>query len=120
MLLRYTVYGRAMRSDAKPHKGGRPPAAVTPDGKGEPTSLWPRLTLSMRPATSARLKALAATRCKSPWEVIEKALDDYTSRLHAEERKLVEKLTERHLPIEQQKLDKALLRRDRKPQKSEP
>ena len=83
------------KSKEQRHPPGRKPVLVEVDGKQVSTRKLPKLTISMRPATRVRLDALAAVERKSPWKVIEDALDSHTAQLPAEDRKLVEALSRR-------------------------
>jgi hypothetical protein len=61
-----------MAKRAKPR--GRPPQGL--GKKGEPARIrdYPRVLVTMRPATQARLKALAKHQDRAEWRIIDEAL----------------------------------------------
>jgi predicted RNA-binding protein Jag len=83
-----------MRSKATP-KIGRPPAGAAPDGKPEKTSEYPKLTVSIRPATKARLDAVTALEKKPAWRVVEDGITLYVGGMPAEDRRMVDAIARR-------------------------
>ena len=80
---------------AKNPKMGRPPAATALDGKPEKTSEYPKLTVSIRPATKARLDAVTAIERKPAWKVVEEGITFYVGKMPAEDRRMVETIAKR-------------------------
>ena len=78
-----------MRSKTTP-KMGRPPAGAALDGKPEKTSEYPKLTVSIRPATKAKLDAVTALEKKPAWKVVEDGITLYVDKMPAEDRRMVE------------------------------
>ena len=52
-------------------------------------------TITMRPTTKARLKALAALKNQAPWRIIEDAIAKYVETLEPKDRMAVEPLVKR-------------------------
>ena len=75
---------------SKNPKMGRPPAGTTLDGKPERTSEYPKLTVSIRPATKARLDAATAIEKKPAWKIVEEGITLYVGRMPVEDRRIVE------------------------------
>jgi hypothetical protein len=65
------------------------------DGTPEMVSRYPRLTLTMTPATRARLEAASMLTRQSAWKVVEEALVSFVERLPPEDRKAIESLARR-------------------------
>jgi hypothetical protein len=82
---------RAKRST----RAGRPPAGVGLDGQPEKTSEYPKLTVSVRPATKARLDALVALQKRPAWRIIEDAINTAIMSLSSTDRGLIEALAQR-------------------------
>ena len=76
-------------------KMGRPPAGTTTDGKPEKTSEYPKLTVSIRPTTKARLDAVTAIEKKPAWRVIEDGIGLYVDGMPAEDRRMVDAIARR-------------------------
>lgn len=53
---------------------GRPAAARKVDGKPDPTSTWPKLSISVRPPTRALLQAAATVSGVPMWRLVEDAV----------------------------------------------
>jgi hypothetical protein len=83
-----------MRSKTAP-KMGRPPAATAADGRPEKTSEYPKLTVSIRPATKATLEAVSTIDKKPAWRIVEDGLSLYVDGMLAEDRRMVEALARR-------------------------
>lgn len=80
---------------AKTPKMGRPPAGATPDGKPEKTSEYPKLTVSIRPSTKARLDAATALEKKPAWRIVEDGIMLYVDKMAPEDRRMVESIAKR-------------------------
>ena len=87
-------YSGVVRSKTDP-KLGRPPAGIAPDGKPEKTSEYPKLTVSIRPATKARLDAVTALEKKPAWRVVEDGITLYVDKLPPEDRRMVDAIARR-------------------------
>jgi hypothetical protein len=83
-----------MRSKTTP-KMGRPPAGTAPDGKPEKTSEYPKLTVSIRPATKAKLDAVVAIEKKPAWRIVEDGIGLYVDEMPAEDRRMVDAIARR-------------------------
>jgi hypothetical protein len=79
----------------KTPKMGRPPAGTTLDGKPEKTSEYPKLTVSIRPSTKARLDAATAIERKPAWRIVEEGITLYVGKMPAEDRRMVETIAKR-------------------------
>lgn len=71
-------------------KVGRPPAGAGADGKPEKTSLYPKLTVSIRQATKARLDAVTAIEKKPAWRIVEEGITLYVGEMPPEDRRMVD------------------------------
>jgi predicted transcriptional regulator len=76
---------------AKRKGRGRPPAGDT----GEEVRGYPKMTVMMKPATKAQLKALSLMTRKPAWRILDQALADYVKALPAEDRRALESLAKR-------------------------
>ncbi len=76
--------------ETPPKPRGRPPEGL--GKKGEPDRIrdYPRLLFTMRPATRARLKAIAEHEDRSEWRVVEDGIALYFERLTPKDRRAVE------------------------------
>ena len=86
-------YSWVMKS--KNPKIGRPPAATASDGKPEKTSEYPKLTVSIRPATKAVLDAATAIERKAAWRIVEEGITLYVGKMPVEDRQMVETIAKR-------------------------
>ncbi len=89
----------------RPSRPGRPPAGVGENGKPERVSKYPKLTVSMKPATKARLEAYSTLTRQPAWRIIEAALNHYLESIPADDKWAVEgmvkRMQARRLPQEQ-------------------
>ena len=67
---------------------GRPPAGDS----GEKVSGYARMTIRMKPATKARVKALCTVTKLPAWRIVEQALAGYIDNLPAEDRRAFDTL----------------------------
>ena len=74
---------------------GRPAAAKDDQGQPELTSTWPKLAVSVRPSIRSLLQAIAMMERRPAWKIVEDALRQYSERLPAEDRSIVEALARR-------------------------
>lgn len=74
---------------------GRPAAAKDDKGQPEMTSAWPKLAVSVRPSVRSLLQAVAMLERRPAWQIVEDSLRQYSERLPAEDRKIVEALARR-------------------------
>jgi hypothetical protein len=79
-----------MHMETSPKRRGRPPEGL--GKKGEPDRIrdYPRQLFTMRPATKARLKAIAEHENRSEWRVVEDSIASYFDNLTAKDRRAVE------------------------------
>jgi hypothetical protein len=84
-----------MSMETPPKRRGRPPEGL--GKKGEPDRIrdYPRLLFTMRPATKARLKAIAEYQDRSEWRVIEDSLAAYFEHLPPKDRRAVDALAKK-------------------------
>jgi len=78
-----------------PQKRGRPPEGL--GKKGEPNRIrdYPRQLFTMRPATKARLKAIAEHESRSEWRVVEDSIASYFDQMAPKDRRSVEAIVKR-------------------------
>ncbi len=74
---------------------GRPPAGRGKDGGPEKVSRYPKLTISMKPETKARLEAYATLTRQPAWRIIEEALRSYLETIPADDKWAVEGMVKR-------------------------
>jgi len=76
--------------ETSPKRRGRPPEGL--GKKGEPDRIrdYPRQLFTMRPATKARLKAIAEHENRSEWRVVEDSIASYFDHMTAKDRRAVE------------------------------
>jgi predicted transcriptional regulator len=84
--MRFAAYQTAMKNLPEPKRRGRPRGSVAGDGERQAA------TITMRPATRARLKILSALKNQPPWVIVEEAISMYIRSLEPRERGLVEPL----------------------------
>jgi hypothetical protein len=87
------MYSSDMRSKAL--KIGRPPAGTAADGKPEKTSEYPKLTVSIRPTTKAKLNAVTTLEGKPAWKIVEDGILLYVEKMPAGDRQMVESIAKR-------------------------
>jgi hypothetical protein len=76
----------------KPKKRmGRPPAGAD----GERVSDYPKLAVTVRPATRTRLNAVAAVENRPAWQIVDDAVNQYADRMPAADRRIVDALAKR-------------------------
>lgn len=70
---------------------GRPPAGED----GSFVSLYPKLTITMKTETKARLEALRSIQREPAWRIIDTALTEYFKALPLKDRKALDAIAER-------------------------
>jgi hypothetical protein len=71
------------------------PAGVDQEGKPELVSLYPKMTISMRPGTKARLEAASTLTRLPAWRIIDRALEQYMETASPEDRKAIDGIADR-------------------------
>jgi len=74
---------------------GRPPAGKGAEGEPERIRDYPKLALTIRPTTKAKLDAVAVIESRPAWKVVEDGIDAYIGNLAPEDRKAVQAVVER-------------------------
>jgi hypothetical protein len=69
---------------------GRPPEGLGKRGEPDRIRDYPRQLFTMRPATKARLKAIAEHENRSEWRVVEDSIALYFDRMTPKDRRAVE------------------------------
>ena len=84
-----------MSMDTPQKRRGRPPEGL--GEKGEPNRIrdYPRQLFTMRPATKARLKAIAEHESRSEWRVVEHSITAYFDQMTPKDRRSVEAILKR-------------------------
>lgn len=77
---------------------GRVPTGIGPDGAPEKVSLYPKMTVTMKPETKARLEAAATLTRLPAWRIIDEAFARYMDAAAAEDRKAIETMARRMEP----------------------
>jgi len=80
---------------AKKQHVGRPAQGSVSDDGQERIRDYPKLAISVRPATRARLNAAAAVEQRASWKIVDDAINQYVERLPASDRKMVEAIASR-------------------------
>lgn len=76
-------------------KIGRPPAALSFEGEPEKVTAWPRIAVTMRPATKSLLDGVALLQRRPFWQVLEDALNLYRDQLPQTDRSLLAQIVAR-------------------------
>ncbi len=74
---------------------GRRPTGVSASGKPELVSNYPKLTISMKPASKARLEALSALTRQPAWRIVDEALKQYMETIPADDKWAIEGMAKR-------------------------
>ena len=84
-----------MYMETLPKRRGRPPEGL--GKKGEPDRIrdYPRQLFTMRPATKARLKAIAEHEGRSEWRVVEDSVTSYFECMAPKDRRAVDAIVKR-------------------------
>lgn len=80
--------------DSKPRAGRPPQGSSTLDGQ-ERIRDYPKLAITVRPGTRARLNAAAAVEQRSAWKIVDDAINAYVERMPSSERKMVDAIAKR-------------------------
>jgi len=82
--------------ESKPKKRmGRPPSGLGKDGEPERMADYPRLGITIRPHTRARLNAAATVESRPAWQIVDDSINQYVERMPAEDRRMVESIARR-------------------------
>jgi len=88
------LYNRAV--EVKPKKRmGRPPAGLGKGGEPELISDYPKLAVTVRPATRTRLNAVAKVEDRPAWQIVDDSINQYVERMAPQARRKVEALSKR-------------------------
>lgn len=71
---------------------------VGPDGTPEKVSHYPKMTVTMKPETKARLEAAATLRRLPAWRLIDEAFSHYMEGAAPDDRKAIEAMVRRMEP----------------------
>lgn len=83
-------------TDSKSGSGrGRPPAGKAENGTAELVSAYPKLTISMKPDTRARLDAYSTLTRRPVWRIVDEALRSYLENIPADDKWAVEGMAKR-------------------------
>jgi len=74
---------------------GRPPTGLGKGGEPERIADYPRLSLTVRPITKAKLEAVTTLERRPAWKVVEDGINLYVERMPVEDRRMVEALAKR-------------------------
>ena len=69
---------------------GRPPEGLGTKGEPERIRDYPRQLFTLRPATKARLRAMAEHEDRAEWRIVEDAITLYFERLSPKDRRAIE------------------------------
>ena len=79
---------------------GRPPAGLGKSaGEPEKISDYPRLSLTVRPITKAKLEAVTTLERRPAWKVVEDGINLYVEGMSPEDRRMVEAIAKRRTVI---------------------
>ncbi len=81
--------------DSAKKRMGRPPAGGGKDGEPERVSDFPKLTITIRPITRARLNAASTVESRPAWQIVDEGVNLYIAALPPKDRKMVEDITRR-------------------------
>jgi hypothetical protein len=79
-----------MHMETPTKRRGRPPEGLGKKGEPERIRDYPRQLFTMRPATMARLKAIAEHQDRAEWRVVEDSIVSYFDRMKPKDRRAVE------------------------------
>jgi predicted NAD/FAD-binding protein len=80
----------------KPKKRmGRPPTGSGTQGEPDRISDYPKLAVTVRPATRARLNAAATIENRPAWQIVDDGVNQYVDRMAEKDRRAVENLAKR-------------------------
>jgi hypothetical protein len=79
----------------KKQHAGRPAQGSIKDDGQERIRDYPKLAITVRPDTRAKLNAVAAVEQRSSWKIVDDAINQYVSRLSPSDRKMVDTIAAR-------------------------
>lgn len=86
----------------KPKRMGRPPSGVGRQGEPERISDYPKLAVTVRPLTRAKLNAAAAIEQRPSWQIVEDSVNQYVERMPQQDRRMVEAIAKKHTQTKEQ------------------
>ena len=91
------TYNGVMENESKKTKNrmGRPPTGLGKAGEPAKISDYPRLSLTVRPITKAKLEAVTTLERRPAWKVVEDSINLYVERMPPEDRRTVDALAKR-------------------------
>ncbi len=82
--------------EEKPEKRvGRPPAGLGKDGEPERISDYPKLAVTVRPITRAKLNAAATVESRPAWQIVDDSINLYVDKMPRQDRRMVESIARR-------------------------
>jgi hypothetical protein len=76
---------------------GRPPSGLGEHGEPEKISDYPKLAVTIRPSTRAKLNAAALLESRPAWQVVDDSINQYVERMPAIDRHRVEAVARKSL-----------------------
>ena len=70
---------------------GRPPAGLGKEGEPKKISDYPKLAVTVRPGTRAKLNAIAVIESRPAWQIVDDSINQYADRMTAGDRRVVER-----------------------------
>ena len=67
-------------------------------GEPERISDYPKLAVTVRPGTRAKLNAIAMIENRPAWQIVDDSINQYADRMDAQDRRLVEGVARRKKP----------------------
>lgn len=74
---------------------GRPPAGLGKDGEPERISDYPKLAVTVRTSTRAKLNAAATIENRPAWQIVDDSINQYVTRMAPKDRRIVEDIMRR-------------------------
>ena len=88
------MYNRAVETKTK-KRMGRPPAGLGKGGEPERISDYPKLAVTVRPATRTKLNATAKVEDRPAWQIVDDSINQYVERMPPQSRRRVENISKR-------------------------
>ena len=85
------VYWSYMEDQPK-KRIGRPPRGLGKLGEPERVSDYPKLAVTVRPLTRAKLNAAASIEKRPSWQIVDDSITQYVDRMPAQDRRKVESI----------------------------
>ena len=74
---------------------GRRPAGLSLEGKAEKVSEYPKITLTIKRQTKAKLEAASMLKGLPAWRIVDEAVNTFVSKLPAADREAIESMVQR-------------------------